>query len=611
VKYRKLLIKNFKGIREVEIDLSNNRILTLVGLNESGKTTILEAISLFYSLAKDKELNPVELNLIRPKGIDFTGKIVLSATLEFEKSDFNKIDNFLKSNSINTKILYPANFSYDYTYNYEVHTYKSKQGLVHFNAKASGKSKNLFETNRDLWNKIIVFIRKELVPEILYYEDFIFEIPDKIEFTINNTPAIKNPVAVEEWKLVFDDILKAVNPRFNSFEDQIVRIWKSDNDTARQRLSAMEKILDQKITKSWKDLFDEKVEKESQRLNFKEIKLIPISEENNSLSFSFKIKTDSGKEFSLNERSKGCKWFFSFLIFTEFRKNRTDNILFLLDEPASNLHSSAQTKILDAIEALSDRSVIVYSTHSHHLINPKWLNGAYIIVNEAMSTSNLAGAFTDNDAKITAYKYFNYVSQSKQKTQSLYFQPILDRLDYRPSLMEPTPSIIITEGKFDWYTFKYINEIIFESKHKLFFYPGKGADSNEDIIRLYMSWGSKFLLLLDSDKKGKTAQTQYLNILGDYVKSRIFTYEDILGKKITTEDIFSERDKEIICNAAFEKSTFDLIKGDPKKQKSTFNFAISQLLTLKHKVELEQETIETFKLLFISLAKNLNNITSS
>jgi len=162
MKYLKLNIKNFKGINKVEIDLTNSRIITLVGLNESGKTTILEAIKLFYSLAKNKSLSQLELNNIRPKGIDFTGKISLSATLEFEPSDYKKIDNYLKEINISLKLNYPLTFSYDYTYYYEVHTYKSNKGLVSFDAKVKGRTKNtLYHTHNELWNKLLVFIRKE------------------------------------------------------------------------------------------------------------------------------------------------------------------------------------------------------------------------------------------------------------------------------------------------------------------------------------------------------------------------------------------------------------------------------------------------------------------
>ena len=55
-------IKNFKGIDEITIDLDkipHLDIYTLVGLNESGKTTILEAINFFGY--KQETLDPLEL----------------------------------------------------------------------------------------------------------------------------------------------------------------------------------------------------------------------------------------------------------------------------------------------------------------------------------------------------------------------------------------------------------------------------------------------------------------------------------------------------------------------------------------------------------------------
>jgi len=594
MKYQKLQIKNFKGIKDVEIDFSNNRILTLVGLNESGKTTILQAIQTFYDLLNGGTLSTETLKDIRPKGIDFTGDIILTGILEFEADDYSKIDKFLSENGKRIKLKYPKIFSYSFSFKYDLHTYKFLKTTSSFDAISYNAHSNLYKTNNPLWQDIVKYICKTLRPEILYFEDFVFLIPDKITFfydskTINNDD--------KEWRLVFDDILKSVGPKFKSFQENIVSIWVSDNDTARQRLNAMEKKLDKIITNAWKELFDENSEKNS-RINFKEIKLIPIVENPMSISFSFKVKTDSGKEFSINERSKGCKWFFSFLIFTEFRKNRTNNILFLLDEPASNLHSSAQLKILQAIESLSDKSVIVYSTHSHHLINPKWLNGAYIVINDGVSDINLEGDFSGNDAKITTERYYDYVSKGRQKLQTIYFQPILDRLDYKQSFLEPVPFIIICEGKYDYITYRYINEVYMSKRLLLNFYPGKGACSNSDIIRLYLSWGGKFLLVLDSDSKGIESQRKYITEFGDILKNKVFTYKDVFNKEMVTENLFSESDVQLFCDNAFGKGTFNDAKSDKKKLKSVFNYAISQHLANNNRIELSKSTGDDFKKLF-------------
>ncbi|MBI2032235.1 MAG: AAA family ATPase [Candidatus Levybacteria bacterium] len=88
--YKKFTIKKFKGIDEVDIDLSNNRVITLVGLNESGKTTIMEAISLFYKMIKGDEPSESELKGFRPKGAGFTGNIEITGDLILQEEDRSK-----------------------------------------------------------------------------------------------------------------------------------------------------------------------------------------------------------------------------------------------------------------------------------------------------------------------------------------------------------------------------------------------------------------------------------------------------------------------------------------------------------------------------------------
>jgi len=342
-------------------------------------------------------------------------------------------------------------------------------------------------------------------------------------------------------------------------------------------------------------------------LNFKEIKLL-CNNTSQTLSVSFKVKTESGKDFSINERSKGCKWFFSFLIFTEFRKQRTDNILFLLDEPASNLHSSAQIKILDAIQELSDKSMVVYSTHSHHLINPKWLKGAYVVVNEGISNEQLSGALTDNDAKIHSEKYFNYVAKNEQKNNTLFFQPILDRLDYKPSYIEPVPNIVICEGKYDWYTFLYFKEIIFKGNYNLNFYPGNGRDTHYDIIRLYLSWGSNFILILDGDKPGQKSKEDYEKEFGTFVDKKIFTYFDILNEESSTEDLFTETDIELFSESAFGVGTSKGLSKSKQTVKSKFNFSILQLLNSKKEIDIHDATKQKFKTIFEFIIRKQNQL---
>lgn len=87
MRYTKIEINNFKGIEQLTIDLSkqpNNRIHTFVGLNESGKTTILEAINTIGQGWKREEAHQ-----LIPKHLkaSFTGVVSITAYVEVDKED--------------------------------------------------------------------------------------------------------------------------------------------------------------------------------------------------------------------------------------------------------------------------------------------------------------------------------------------------------------------------------------------------------------------------------------------------------------------------------------------------------------------------------------------
>lgn len=590
MKYSNFTIKKFKGIEKVNIDLSNNRVITLVGLNESGKTTVMEAINLFYKMLKGNEPIETELKKFRPKGAGFSGNIEITGKFLLEDEDKIKIEKFWKSDlSRRNKLSIPNEFSYTYKFCFELDKYLETVRICDFEIKIDTSKKHLSNSNKLEWQKVIQFIRNCLIPETLYYDDFIFEIPQKIQFIKKNSPegiSLSNDINSElnkTWQLVMDDILKSTNSKFESFQERIVDNWDSDSSLSKQHLSEMEGKLNEVITKRWKDLFMAT----GKKLNFEKIQLNCVPE-GYFMNISFDVITTTHKSFRIDERSKGCKWFFSFLLFTEFRKTRTKNILFLLDEPASNLHSSAQIKIIDALSELSRDSLVIYATHSHHLIKIEWLSGAYIIINEILDNA-LGGEMTFFDkANITAKKYYTYVGEGLGDDKFSYFQPILDALDYKPSQVEPIPNIVILEGKNDWYTMKYFSEIILKDKYQYNFYPGAGVTKLNDIIRLYLAWGKNFIVIVDGDTAGENAKKTYIKELGTLIQERIFTLTDILGLSVATEKLISEVDQKAICNEAF-------ISENASTNKKDLNLAINQIFAVKKEVQISPQTKGNFE----------------
>jgi predicted ATP-dependent endonuclease of OLD family len=143
------------------------------------------------------------------------------------------------------------------------------------------------------------------------------------------------------------------------------------------------------------------------------------------LTFSIR---DGGLIYSIKERSLGFRWFFCFLLFTHLRDflSEKKGYLFLFDEPASNLHSSAQKHLLKCFDSIAENGhQVINSTHCQHLIAPKWLENTFIVKD---TTQNLDEkeiySYLKKETDINIKNYRNFVSSNPSDTT--YFQPILD-----------------------------------------------------------------------------------------------------------------------------------------------------------------------------------------
>ena len=96
MRFTSFTIENFKGIKSLTLDLSEApslSIYTLVGLNESGKTTILEAINMFQTSVKKSDRHGL---IPRNLALNFTGNISVQAVIELSDDDKSQIVQFAK-----------------------------------------------------------------------------------------------------------------------------------------------------------------------------------------------------------------------------------------------------------------------------------------------------------------------------------------------------------------------------------------------------------------------------------------------------------------------------------------------------------------------------------
>lgn len=586
MRYKSFFIKNYKGIKGLTLDLIRDpqtNIITLVGLNESGKTTILEAISLFSDEPKAAGMHKL---IPKSKKFNFTDTIEIHAILQLDAKDEEAINNF--SHSLEFKTLKPIKeFTIKLIYKFKDSNFIEEENNWHFEFRVLGLKKNhstdkYFNADTTEWKAIEDYIYENLLPPIIYYPNFLFDFPNKIYLEESPT---EDPEQ-KTYRAVFSDIIDTFNEGLN-VKDHIIDRLKNPSEGTDEALESTIERMSVQITKivfsAWGQLFNSVG---------KEIKLKPAIDKTNNLAY-LEVKLKEGAEqFQISERSLGFKWFFTFLLFTEFRKNRLSEkgeILFLLDEPASNLHSTAQKNLLITFEQLVSKCKMIYTTHSHHLINPKWLSGAYIVKNKAIDYEKEFNALTENtDVEATIYKQF-VVNHPEQRT---YFQPILDAIEYSPSNLEEVPNIILTEGKNDYYTFKYMNEVIFGNQYEhIKLYPGNGADRNNQIIATYLAWGRDFTILLDGDKAGEDAKKRYIKEFGVIVDGKIITLKDVdVSFAYPTEKLFTETEQLAIIQ------TFDPVAT--VFDKSKFNTALQNLFIQEQVIEFSEATISKFKKLF-------------
>ena len=59
MKYKSFTIENYKGIKDITLDLNRSNLYCFIGINESGKTTLLDAIKTWWLLCNGGKLYPI------------------------------------------------------------------------------------------------------------------------------------------------------------------------------------------------------------------------------------------------------------------------------------------------------------------------------------------------------------------------------------------------------------------------------------------------------------------------------------------------------------------------------------------------------------------------
>lgn len=545
MQFIKFHIKNFKGIKDTIIDLGDSgiaRIYTLVGLNESGKTTLLEAI---HSFSPDADTDIVVKNVASlaerrqqrvPKSriADFTGRVSVKAELRLEPGDLSRIISICREKyalDLDGSAI-AERFTIEKYDEYREGEYIETRNLYSVGSVLvkSRNQKTFRKASAEQFGLVASAIR-ELVPDIAYFPTFLFDFPDRIYLSPRREAGRIN----DFYRKLFQDILDMTGRNFTIDEHVVSRVRKdefkltwtlfgpafvSSPEKAKitQVIDSAAVVVTDIVLRKWNEIFGEAMGRREVVINWNVDQGVAKkndlgSEEEadeHDVYVQFEIK-DGAERYPISNRSLGFRWFFSFLLFTQFRAARRDGrpIVFLFDEPASNLHAAAQEQLIRSFPNIArPPHILIYTTHSHYMVEPRWLEQSFIVRNAAGDAeSSIIDAALSSDASIdvVATPYRQFVNGRPEKVS--YFQPIMDRLEVKPSRFDANRGGIIVEGKSDYYLLRYLDEIY--DKGKLQIIPAFGAGTMDALIGLMRGWGLPVRILLDSDKAGAAQKQRY------------------------------------------------------------------------------------------------------
>lgn len=570
MRYKSFRIENFKGIKDTTVNLQSvagANVFAFVGLNESGKTTVLEAIHSFSPDDATSELLggetgigvPFKDRVPRHALSDFTGNVSVTAILSITQDDKEQIASHLYTLHkimLNTETI-PDQLEFKRQQVFENGDFKKSKFILISNLQVRNPAQRKWRDPND--NEIIQLRDAvyDFVPDIAYFPTFVFDFPETVFLTNRGS------IVDQFYRRTFQDILD-YDGRGHTIEKDIVRrireepmiapwlsflsFWGASDD--KQKIQHVMDRASAAVTKlvfgRWNKIFGEDTRGKEVVITFDMVEGEVQDTQGNKnkthehdIYIRFQIR-DGTRRFNINDRSLGFRWFFSFMLFTQFRVARTSSgsqpLLFLFDEPASNLHAAAQQKLIESFpEIAKGEHTLAYSTHSHYLIEPKWLEQTFIVTNRADApvASVLDDISLDDeslDIKVETYR--NFVNFHPSKTS--YFQPILDRLEVVPSRFDSQKASIVLEGKSDYYVLRYISKLINVSDLPLL--PGLGAGTFGALAALHVGWNLKFLFVLDGDKAGKNERNRYAEDFGIPLK-RLVTIDELVPNVKVIEDL--------------------------------------------------------------------------
>ncbi|MCB9311097.1 MAG: AAA family ATPase [Lewinellaceae bacterium] len=650
MKLKEVTIHKYKSIESDQNFQIEDDVTVLVGMNESGKTSILEALAKSNYFQKDSKFqyntthdyprkekkkldksgeDPYAISCIYTipeillekiskdvgKGVFTLTEVKVShkfsnqITWENIKTDFQKFIEGkttlleISSKTLNDKLLTCKNET-------ELQAVISEYKDENIIKGLSSLNKYFENTWKRPSDPIAEYISKTYLlpnlPKFLYYDEY-YALPSRI--------SIEN---LQEDNLE-DEELKTAKALFELADIDVEELIGAENyEDFKAELEATQATITEELFKYWetnKNLeivfdIDKRQETEERTVTNpqtrRQEKVTDVKIVEHILDIRVKNRT-LGVSLPLKNRSKGFNWFFSFLVwFKKIQEDQNNNYILLLDEPGLNLHATAQSNLLKFLNDLSKDYQIIYSTHSPFMIKSESLNKVRTVLE------------TDKGS---------VVSDSVQEKDPNTLFPLQAALGYNiaQNLFISHKNLLV-EGVSDLIYLQSMSSIVENAgkeglKSDITIVPTGGLEKVATFISLLRSNELQIICLLDSftDAKGK-AKLENLIVQKIINQKNIRFFHEFLDnrKRADIEDLFAKKDYLTLFNEAFNEYA-DIKDADLNTDIEAIVIQINQHLSIPHfnhyrpanqlvkkglsAKDFDQQTIDNFAKVFAEINK--------
>lgn len=379
MKIRQVKLENFRAYKD-EVSISVNNLTVFVGKNDVGKSTVLEALDIFFN--EGKGIIKIDEDDVNKKALEEGNREIkitvvfddLPATLTIDATNFTNLSNeFLLNrdgqleiikkylNGGKEKVFIKAN----HPTNPKCSDLLSKKNaelkkILTGEINCNDKTKNA-EIRKAIWN---------------YYQDSL------------DLKEVELDVTKEDTKNIWDQ-LKNYMPLFVLFQSDRKN---SDGDGEIQnpmKLAVQEILKDEKLAKTLNQVANE-VEKKLREVSNKTLEklkemnpeiansltpVIPTAESLKWVDVFKSVSITGDEDIPINKRGSGVKRLILLNFFRAEAERRMEeanvpNIIYAIEEPETSQHQNHQRKLIEAFINLSktNNTQILLTTHSPSIV---------------------------------------------------------------------------------------------------------------------------------------------------------------------------------------------------------------------------------------------------